>query len=495
MYIGIDCGTQGTKAVLWDEGHVLNTAYTPHKLAQDSTGKREQAPQDWLEAMYNSIRLAFKGFESGKRSLKGIGISGQQHGLVLLDKNDQIICDALLWCDTRPENELKEFERFHNTEINERLGIQVPVAFTIAKLLWVKRNNPSAFSRIHKIMLPHDYLNYCLTGRYAIESGDASGTGWFNTHTKSIDHELLSYIDLPTSYQTPEVVSSEAVFGTLMPNICASLGLSPSVIVSSGGGDNMMAAIGTGNVDQGMLTVSLGTSGTAFAHTHNQVDSRRFPDLNAFCSSTNGYLPLVSTMNVTTANNQILDLIGKGIADFDTLLDSAPIGSQDLLSLPFYNGARLPNVPSAKGALLNISASNLTQQNLVRSTVEGVTYNLARGIDVLKQSGVEFNRACVIGGGANSRVWRQMISDVTNLELITPLSTEAAAIGGALQAYWTKENDGANKLDISTVCEKFVEFDESKTIRPNQNNHIQYKALSTQYNRLVDHYLDSNFPS
>ncbi|MCW8345818.1 xylulokinase [Vibrio sp. ZSDZ65] len=493
MYLGIDCGTQGTKAIIWNNGEILSSAYTPHQISIDNQGKREQSPQWWFDAMVSSINKALIDFEGNRKSIKGIGVSGQQHGLVLLDSNDRILCDSLLWCDTRPELALKDFERKYNIAFPEKIGIQVPVAFTIAKLLWIKDNNPSAFKQIHKIMLPHDYLNYCLTGRYAIEAGDASGTGWFDTHTKSIDQGILGLMDLPSSYQAPEVVTSDAVFGHVRPQMCAVLGLPSNVIVSSGGGDNMMAAIGTGNVDEGMLTISLGTSGTVFGHSHQQIDSTEYPDLNAFCSSSNGYLPLASTMNVTTANNQILDLMGKDISHFDQMLNSANVGSDGLLSLPFYNGARLPNVSSAKGAILGMTASNLSQQNLLRSTVEGVTYNLARGISVLKQSGVIFSQACIIGGGANSRVWRQMISDVTNLKLVVPHSTEAAAVGGAIQAYWACENLRQQRYSLSDICKDFVQFDQPSTVHPNSENHQKYQSLSNDYHTLVDNYMSSDF--
>ncbi len=493
MYLGIDCGTQGTKAILWHEGKILSSAYTHHQLNLDNKGKREQSPQWWIDAMLASITKALSGFEEYRKAIKGIGISGQQHGLVLLDRNDQVICDALLWCDTRPVEELKDFERMCNINFPQQLGIQVPVAFTLAKLLWIKQHDPQSFSRIHKIMLPHDYLNFYLTGRYAVEPGDASGTGWFNTVTKTIDSDILDLLELPDSFQQPSVVDSQSVFGYVRAQVCAKLGLSSKVIVSSGGGDNMMAAIGTGNVDEGTLTISLGTSGTVFGHSHQQIDTAQFPDLNAFCSSSNGYLPLASTMNVTTANNQILDLINKDISNFDQLLNSAKVGSGGLLSLPFYNGARLPNVPSAKGAVLGMTASNVSQHNIMRATVEGVTYNLARGIDVLRQSGVKFDQACIIGGGANSRAWRQLIADVTNLSLVVPTSTEAAAVGGAIQAFWAYESSITNSLSIADLCRDFVQFDPASTIQPNRDNHQQYSELTKNYYHLVDQYMKSSF--
>jgi xylulokinase len=489
MFIGIDCGTQGTKAIVWKQGEIIGQGYSPHSTIMECTGQREQSPEAWFDAMVTAINAAFTGIEHHKSAVKGVGISGQQHGLVLLDRNDQVIRDALLWCDTRPHTVLTEYENSLKQPLVKQIGIQVPVAFTIAKLLWVKRFDTPSFHRIRKIMLPHDYLNWCLTGRYAIEPGDASGSGWFDTRSKSLNTAILeSIFENSIEFEHPDVIQSHEINGTLKPNVAERLGLSTNVIVSSGGGDNMMAAIGTGNVDTGQLTISLGTSGTLFAHCHQQVDSREHPDLNAFCSSSNGYLPLASTMNVTTANNQILSLINSDISEFDTLIESSSVGADGLVCLPYFNGARLPNVPNARGALLGINANNLTPANLLRSTVEGVTYNLQRGASVLKHAGVTFETACVIGGGAKSDAWRQMIADVTNLPLWTPTCTEAAAVGAAIQACWAHENL-YQRLDLATITQDVIAVDESKCVTPNSSNARQYTSLIRDYHDNVDTYM------
>lgn len=489
MYVGIDCGTQGTKAIVWNEGQILGQGYTAHNNVMDDEGQREQSPELWFEALVSSINQSFIGIEHLKKQVKGIGISGQQHGLVLLDIDDKVIRDALLWCDTRPQKELSEFVYAHDINFVEEIGIQVPVAFTIGKLLWIKHNDPENFRKIKKIMLPHDYLNWKLTGRYTIEAGDASGSGWFDTKSKSINEKLLTLVGIDNEVDRPELIESQEIVGTLQPSVAELLGFNSKVIVSSGGGDNMMAAIGTGNVDEGQLTISLGTSGTLFSHCKSQVDSRQHPDLNAFCSSTNGYLPLSSTMNVTTANNQILKLMNSDIGNFDSFLASSSIGSDGLMSLPFFNGARLPNIPNANGAIVGITSKNLTQPNLLRSTVEAVTFNLEKGVSVLKDAGVRFDKACVIGGGANSHMWRQMIADTTNLELWSPLSNEAAAVGAAIQAYWAYENQ-YNSTDILELCRNFIAVDPQKSILPNQANVSTYAELSQQYHQTVSKYME-----
>ncbi len=492
MYIGIDCGTQGTKAIIWQDGQILGQGYTQHSTIMEQLGQREQNPEEWFDALVSSINQAFKGIEQHRTAIKGIGVSGQQHGLVLLDHDNNVVRDALLWCDTRPQAALSDFVQSHGLHLVDQLGIQVPVAFSLGKLLWVKENDPLSFRKIHKVMLPHDYLNWRLTGRFTIEPGDASGTGWFNTYLKSMDKEILSLIEFDHEIEQPDVIESQEVAGKLCTSAAKLLGLNSSVIVSSGGGDNMMAAIGTGNVGTGQLTISLGTSGTLFSHSYKQIDSREHPDLNAFCSSTNGYLPLASTMNVTTANNQVLNLINGDINEFDTLLHSSPIGADGLTCLPFFNGARLPNVPSAQGAIQGITATNLTPANLLRATVEAVTFNLNLGANVLKSAGVTFDKTCVIGGGAKSQAWRQLIADVTNLPLWSPLSTEAAAVGAAIQACWAHENL-YQPTDIDDICLNTIKIDEAKSVMPVESNVLMYQEIADSYRQqLNDHMTQFN---
>ncbi|WP_413112446.1 xylulokinase [Thaumasiovibrio sp. DFM-14] len=488
MYIGIDCGTQGTKAIVWQDDQIIGQGYTPHTTIMKLVGQREQSPNAWFEALVTSIQLAFNGIEHHKAAIKGIGVSGQQHGLVLLDENDNVIRDALLWCDNRPHDVFSDFQTSNELNFVDSIGIQVPVAYTIGKLLWVKKNDQASYQKIRKIMLPHDYLNWRLTGRFTIEPGDASGSGWFDTRSKSINQDLLKLIGIHNQLDLPEVIDSKDVVAKITPNIAQQLGLNNDVIVSSGGGDNMMAAIGTGNIDTGQLTLSLGTSGTVFSHCHQQIDSKIHPDLNAFCSSSNGYLPLASTMNLTTANNQVLNLINKDIGEFDQMLNASPIGADGMLCLPFFNGARLPNVPNANGAILGITANNLSPTNLFKATVEGVTFKLQRAANVLQDAGIACENACVIGGGAKSAAWRQMIADMLNLPLWTPQSSEAAAIGAALQACWAYENQ-YQETDISTICRESITVDASKTVSPNPSNVASYKELSAQYHDTVDNYM------
>ncbi|MBM4952079.1 xylulokinase [Vibrio parahaemolyticus] len=488
MYIGIDCGTQSTKGVLWYEGKVLASSSVPHSLQSDATGKKEQHPNQWYLAMLKAIEDLIYQCPNSKLNIKGIGVSGQQHGLVILDKNDRVIRNSLLWCDTRPTQELKAFISKYAIDFNLRLGIHVPVAFTIAKLLWVKHHHPTQFAQISKILLPHDYLNYMLTGEYVAEPGDSSGTGWLDTYTRTFDASLMSILDLPDYFSFPRLVHSNQVIGKLSSTITNKFGLNSNVQVSSGGGDNMMAAIGTGNVDNSKITMSMGTSGTVFTHAQTQVPREHDPDINAFCSSTNGYLPLVSTMNVTSATSSILCLIDQNVRDFDDLLNNAEPGANGLISLPFYSGARLPRKSNIKGALIGMTNDNLTQENLLRANVESISFNLNRAVNILKENcDLNLDTITLVGGGAKSKVWRQLISDITGVPIRVPVESESAAIGSAIQAYWSI-NDNSN---IKDICQEYIQFDSNAMCHPNGDNNQSYRDSFVHYLDICEYYTNS----
>lgn len=489
MYIGIDSGTQSTKAVLWDEGRVISQSQVSYALIQGPNGQREQDPSTWYDAMLESIERLFSDQPQLKSNVRAIGVGAQQHGLVLLDNQDNVIRPALLWCDTRPEAVLKEFEQQHGITWSQSLGIHVPVAFSIAKLLWIRRNDPQSFKRIHKIMLPHDFLNYRLTGRYTMEPGDASGTGWFHCQTRQFSDDIVTLLALPEDYQPPTLLDSHHIVDHLLPDIARQLGLPRHVTVSSGGGDNMMSAIGSGNVTENKLTVSLGTSGTVFSYQSQPLIPEHHADINAFCSSNNGYLPLVSTMNVTLAIKKVLTLLGQTFEQFESLLTKARIGCDGLVSFPMYYGSRLPNDPSLTGALFGMSSDNLNAQNLLRSTVESVTYNINMAINILQQTTkTPFTEMTLLGGGARSNAWRQLVADVSGLTVTILDNQESAAVGAAIQAYWSTQP----RDSLGNICTRSLRVDERRTCRPNGTSHSQYQELFTQYQSRLSQYIQHN---
>lgn len=490
MYIGIDCGTQGIKVIIWDgDDKLLASGYKSYPLMSSDSGRKEQEVSWWLDGLIDAMHIAFEKSGVSRSSIKGIGVSGQQHGLVMLDKLDNVIRPAKLWCDTEPADAFNDFVCENRVDFSHLIGINVPVAYTIAKLVWTKNNKPKDFDKIAKIMLPHDYINYWLTGNYLTEAGDASGTGYFNTRSKRWSDTLLEFVSLPDSASMPALIESQQCHGQLRPKIAKKLGLPESVVVSSGGGDNMMAAIGTGNVSTGILTMSLGTSGTVFSHTYKQVESEAFPDLNAFCSSTNGYLPLASTMNVTSATTAFRHLLNTDIPTFEKMISQASLGASGVQVMPYLAGARLPNIPKAKGAILGLTSDNFSQQNLLRGAVEGVTFNLAKGVNVLSEAGLNFTSLRLIGGGSNSATWRQIVADVTGLVVEVPESSEAAALGAAMQAKWAYSSLHSNQVTIEEICALGVKMDTTLTAEPIQSNVQRYNDLYQEYHQQAMNYI------
>ena len=494
MFLGIDCGTQGTKALLWDADRqdVLATSYQSHTIISGRSGQKEQHPRDWLSAMQSCVQEVIACSGIFPSLVKGIGVSGQQHGLVILDHHDDVIRPAKLWCDTECETELQaflqEYQSLHGESLTSVIGIQVPVAFTLGKLLWVRQHEPEKFSRINKIMLPHEYLNYVLTGEFRAEPGDASGTGYFDTRNRSWCISVVELLGPDFILKLPELIGSREPHGFLSARSAEFLGLPSGIVVSSGGGDNMMSAIGTGNISPGRLTMSLGTSGTLATCQPAQVDCTGFEDINTFCSSSGDWLPLIGTMNVTNAINSYRQLMDIDIQDFDNYLMASKPGAEGLFSFPWLFGARLPNLPGARGEISGITMANFTKPHLLRSVVEGSTFNLCKGIDIFNARGMMFDCVSVIGGGANSPVWCQMIADITGITVKRPAIYDAAALGAAIQAHWCHNSVSGSGVSatISSVMPAFLIEQCGELVRPDLDVSKQYRQIYQAYHAEVD---------
>lgn len=494
MFLGIDCGTQGTKVLLWDADRqeVLATSYHVHHLISDRIGQKEQHPDDWLKAMKAGVQEVIHRAGISPALIRGIGVSGQQHGLVVLDDGGDVIRPAKLWCDTECEAELNAFLQDYQSRygrcLTSVIGIQVPVAFTLGKLLWLKAHEQASFSRIGKVLLPHEYLNYVLTGEFRAEAGDASGTGYFDTRSRSWCTSVTELLGPDFLSKLPEIIDAHEPHGLLSAASAKLLGLSPGIVVSSGGGDNMISAIGTGNISAGRVTMSLGTSGTLATCQPAQVDCTGFEDINTFCSSTGDWLPLISTMNVTNAINTYRQLMDIDIRDFENYLLASRPGAEGLFSFPWLNGARLPNIPGARGGISGITMVNFTKPHLLRSVVEGVTFNLCRGIDIFNRRGMTFDSISVIGGGANSPAWCQMIADITGLTVRRPAIPDAAALGAAVQAHWCLDcmiRPGGH-ADIASVMPAFLTEQHGTVVTPDPAASEQYRQIYQAYHAEVD---------
>ncbi len=481
LFLGIDCGTQGTKALILDSqsGQVLGQGSAPHTLIQGEHGRREQDAAQWLQALTTATQQALAAAGVSGQQICGIGVSGQQHGLVLLDAQGQVLRPAKLWCDTESAPENRQLLEWMGGETGslQRLGLVIAPGYTVSKLLWTRHHHRQVFERIAHILLPHDYLNYWLTGRLCSEYGDASGTGYFNVRTRQWDLEILRYIDPEGRLERalPELIDSRAPAGKLRPEIARLLGLNPEAVVSSGGGDNMLGAIGTGNIEPGIITMSLGSSGTVYAFDP-QPQARPDAAVANFCSSSGGWLPLICTLNLTNVTGAIREVLGLSLDDFNQLARQAPIGAEGISMLPFLNGERVPALPGATGSIQGLTLTNFNQANLCRAAIEGTTFGLRFGLDLLRRDGLQSHTILLVGGGSKSSLWRQIVADIMDTRVICAEQSEAAALGAAIQAAWCT---GAGTLE--QLCQRCVRLDHASETRPDANNVAAYEQSYVRY--------------
>jgi xylulokinase len=492
MYLGIDCGTQGTKALLIDEdGRPLGRGYAPHLLIERENGAREQDPQWWIDALREAVRQAVSQVPNAK--VVALGVSGQQHGLVVLDDAMRVIRPAKLWNDTEtaPQNDELITSLGGNAACLEKIGIVPLTGYTASKLLWLKEKEPENFDRIRHILLPHDYLNFWLTGKLVAEYGDASGSAFFDVRKRNWSDEVLDRIDGGSgllSKALPPLIKPEETVGTLRPEVAAELGLSPDCLVSSGGGDNMMGAIGTGNVREGVVTISLGTSSTVYSFSEHPVTDST-GSVASFCSSSGGWLPLVCTMNATNVVTKTLNTLGKTVNDLDAALTETQPGADGMSFLPFLNGERTPDLPRARGTIVGISSNNFTSGNLIRAAVEGVSFGILNGLNLILD-GREPSVIFAIGGGARSREWRQLLADATGATIQVPAEEEAGCLGAAMQAMYAFYRAKGTPMSIAEIADRCVAVskDGNQTPRPDRRKAYR-KAIESYRTALQELYL------
>ncbi|MEJ2641976.1 MAG: xylulokinase [Desulfosarcinaceae bacterium] len=491
LCIGIDSGTQGTKGVVLSrrQRQIIASAHAAHQIIETPRGGREQQPEWWTAALEQAMETVLGSPDVDGASIMAIGVSGQQHGLVALDAQGGVIRPAKLWCDTETTPQCHTLtERVGGPEaVVNAIGNQIAAGFTASKILWLKEKEPKNYARLHTLLLPHDYLNYWLTGERKTEYGDASGTAYFDIRKRRWSEALLTAVDSSGRLNNclPELMAPTDACGQLLDQRAAAWGVPKGVLVSVGGGDNMMAAIGTGNVRPGVLTASLGTSGTIYAYSDTPVVDQQ-GELAAFCSSSGGWLPLVCTMNVTVATELFRRLLKFDLKQFNERAAQAPLGAGGLLLLPFFNGERTPALPEATACLNGMTSLNLTSANLCRAAMEGATLGLRYGLDVMLRNGIRPTEIRLVGGGAQSPVWRQLVADLFNLPVVSPVSTEAGALGAALQALWCYGNQREGETSLVDLCADFIRLDENTRTQPNEEAASFYGDLYQRYLTLDD---------
>ena len=436
-YIGIDLGTSAVKMIITDEnGEIIKTVSKEYPLSFPNPNWSEQNPEDWWNAVKEGLTELTDGFD--KSRIKGIGVGGQMHGLVMLDKNDNVLRPAILWNDTRTG---KETDYLNNVIGKERLqeltGNIAFAGFTAPKILWVKENEPEIFRKCAKICLPKDYINYLLTGNFATDVSDASGTLYFDVENREWSKEMLDIIGIDESY-LPKVYESCDVIGKT-----GILGLDCNVV--AGAGDNAAAAIGTNTVNEGQCNISLGTSGTVFIPTDSFVKTEN-PALHSFCHANGKYHLMGCILSAASCNKWLNEVVFEtnydvelregaetlpynSCAQHPTTQNSA-IATRNLFFLPYLSGERCPhNDGDVKGAFIGITHAT-SRADMQRAVFEGVSFAIK---DCIALCPNEIKKATVCGGGTKNNEWMQILSDILGIELDI-IKNEGPALGAALLA-------------------------------------------------------------
>lgn len=481
LLIGVDSGTQSTKVLVVDaaNGKVLAAASEAYNLIPNlPPGAKEQHPETWKDATRKAMRKALKAAKASAGEIRAIGVSGQQHGFVPIDAKGEVIRPAKLWCDTSTAAECDQItERLGGLKGAIRaVGNAILPGFTAPKILWLKNHEPKNYARLESVLLPHDYLNFWLTGQKVMEFGDASGTALLDVRKRKWSEVALNAIDPELGEKLPDLISSDRPAGHLQESTARELGLNGDVIVSAGGGDNMMGAIGTGNTAPGVITASFGTSGTIYACAGKPVVDPQ-GEIAAFCDSTNRWLPLLCTMNVTVATEMVRKDFGMEHDEFEKTAAKAPAGCDGLFLVPYLEGERTPNVPDGTGVYMGVTQRTFNASNFARATYEGVTLGMNYGLRRLAELGVTPTQIRATGGGAKSKLWRQIMADVFNAEVVTLKVSEGAAYGAALQALWCWRRFEGEMIDINEITNRFVHLNPAERAEPEVKNVAIYREL------------------
>lgn len=477
-FIGIDVGTSAAKSVLFDDnGKIICTDSSEYELIQLHNGWAQQKPNDWKEAVIKTLKSIST--KVNPNEIKGIGVSGQMHGIVVLDKNDNVLYDSIIWCDQRTKKEVSQIIDTIGKERYVDLTLNSPnTSFTLSKLLWLKNNEPEVFSKIRKVLLPKDYINFCLTGNFSTDVSDASGTGFFDVAGRGWSRDILKSFNIPLDW-LPKVYESADVIAVITKEISEITGLSQNTVVVAGAGDQAAAALGNGVITSGSTSISLGTSGVVFTSLDEPVYDR-FGRTHTFCHAVKDKWHI---MGVTQGCGLSVSWFKKNFADeysYKQLEENAEKTTSDgLIYLPYLIGERTPYMdPNCRASFTGVSA-NHSVYNLYRAVLEGVCFSLKDCCDIISKYKVSINDVKVSGGGAKSSLWLHLLADILGYNLNTSEFVESGALGAAVLA---SVGSGFYKC-LPDAAEKMLQK-ESKCIVPNLENKKHYDETHKLYKRL-----------
>jgi len=481
-WLGIDIGTGGSRALLVDERGKLKGAFTAsHEDMQMLMPMwAEQRPENWWDAAQAAVRGVLQQAGVSGKDVRGIGLSGQMHGLVLLDAANNVVRPSLIWCDQRSQPQVNFINRSVTPEMVLRCTANpVVTGFTLPKLLWVRDNEPEQFAKVKKVLLPKDYIRFRLTGEYATDVSDASGTALFDVVKRQWSYELADALNIDRNI-LPGVYESSAIAGKVTGAAAEALGLAAGTPVVGGGGDQAASAVGNGIVEAGIMSCTLGTSGVVFAHMdepHYDPKGR----VHTFCHAVPEKWHV---MGVTQGAGLSLQWFRNQLAagvEYNSLTKEAAStapGAQGLFWLPYLMGERTPHLDAtARAAWVGLTAKH-TRGDMVRAIIEGVCYSQRDGLDIIKGMGVPVESIRVSGGGATSPFWRQVLADVLNTRIVILETQKGSAYGAALLAL---VGTGAFK-SVQEACRATIR--EAQSVEPNPNAARIYEEAHHTYQAL-----------
>ena len=489
--LGIDLGTSGTKTVLFDQnGNGICSATEEYPMYTPQNGWAEQDPNDWYNAAVATIRTVLSRSGVSKDDVAALGISGQMHGLVMLDEKNEVIRNSIIWCDQRTAKECEE--------ITEKVGydnlIRITAnpalpGFTLSKLVWVRNHEPENYAKCKHVLLPKDYVRFMLTGDYATEVSDASGMQMLDVPNRCWSKELLGMLDIDISL-LPKVYESPEVTGHISARAAELTGLSEKTLVVGGAGDNAAAAVGTGVVEDGKAFTTIGTSGVVFAHTDKlAIDPKG--RVHTFCCAVPGAWHVMGVTqaaglslkwfrdNFCAAERTTAEAMGVDVYELTNQeAAKSPIGANKLIYAPYLQGERTPHLDSnCRGIFFGLSAMH-QRRDLLRAVMEGVTFSLNDCLQVLDGMGVAPETMLACGGGGKSPLWRQMLADVMNCPVATTVNTEGPALGVAILA-----GVGAGLYpSVPEACRAMIKVNQAQD--PIAENVPQYAKVYEVYKKL-----------
>jgi len=494
LFLGLDVSTTGAKALLINEkGGVVSSATAPLTLSAPHPLWSEQDPRDWWIGIAKSIRQALAQAGVSGSAVTAIGLTGQMHGLVLLDAQGEVLRPAILWNDQRTGAQCDEIRsRLGKQRLIQITGNDALTGFTAPKILWVQQNEPEIYARARHILLPKDYIRYQLTGDYAMDKADGSGTILFDLKNRNWSTEVLAALEIPANW-LPPTFEGPAVTGYVSAPAAAETGLAQGIPVVGGGGDQAAQAVGVGAVQPGIIALTLGTSGVVFASTESPLIE---PEgrLHAFCHAVPDRWHFMGVMLSAAGSLQwYRDTLAPGV-NFDTLVNEAgdiKAGSEGLLFLPYLTGERTPYPdPLVRAAWVGLTVRH-TRAHMTRAVLEGVAFGIKDSFRLILQAGLgSIEQVRISGGGAKSELWRQIMADVLGVELVTVNTTEGAAYGAALLA-----GVGADVYEnVPAACDATIQITErtspTQATRAYQDYYPHYcalyPALAPEYKAMAD---------